>query len=580
MINAKTRTDRSGDLLIFVPKKRRNRGFKIRKISACIFALLITVVCALPIFATEPTEGIGLDVVAVLDASGSMKQSGEIADIGKKYLVPGVETLINITSVQDYPVNLGVVIFSTTQNTVTIDGKLFELTDGVTQSEANINDLVARVRTEYQYKSHTDQPNAVAEAIKLLDTRADSKNKKLIILLTDGVNDDGSDPNKVTSEGIDAKQPAVIAEAKEKGIMISTIGFNPNDEDFSKLALYAEETGGYAAELTNPTELGPALVEGALGKIAGSGNIDPDITHFEEKIVVPETIGENIVTAINLYLESPSVTEIAAVSPSGVDITEDSAGNRLSVTRTSTTTIIDLDVSGESGVWTVSGTKPAGSELVLSYIFGMAAPEPLAAETTPPVTAAPITTEAVNETVPETAPPVAETAAAITFPELPEIEMPKFPVEVFIYGGIGLAAIAAVIGIGFAIRAGKPPKLSGELLISYKSEGLNGKPESVEFDHAKSHQTLYEMFAPSADEIVQSTAADSAAVIKFFKKVTFEATRAGAIKFTNPYGVSTLTVNDNGYEFTAKFPVADKSDNVTVKFFVNYYRTRKEFMDL
>jgi hypothetical protein len=550
---------------------------KLKKMTAVIFAVIIFAMSAAPVFSAEATDTYGLDVVAVLDASGSMKQSDDINDVGKKYLVPGVETLVNITSVQDYPVNLGIVIFSTTQNTVTIDDKLFELTDGVTPNSENINDLVSRVKTEYQYKSHTDQPNAVAEAIKLLDTRSDSKNKKLIILLTDGVNDDGSDPNKVTSEGIDSKQPAVIAEAKEKGIMISTIGFNPNDEDFSKLALYAEETGGYATELTNPSELGRALIESALGKTAGGGVIPADSDVFSAGIDVPVNIDGNIVTSINLFLESPDIGEISAASPNDANFNENGEQNRLNVTRTSTTTIINLGVSGERGVWTISGSKPSGEELSWSFIFGLSAPLPPAAETAPPVTAAPVaTTTAESETVSETAPPP-ETIAPIVLPELPE--MPKFPTEVFIFGGIGIAAIAAVIGIGFAIRASKPPKLSGELLISYKSENLNGKPDSVEFDHAKTHQTLYEMFAASADEIIKNTAADSAAVIKFFKKVNFEATRAGAIKFTNPYGVSTLTVNDNGYEFTAKFPAAGKDDKVTVKFFVNYYRTRKEFMD-
>jgi hypothetical protein len=87
------------------------------------------------------------------------------------------------------------------------------------------------------------------------------------------------------------------------------------------------------------------------------------------------------------------------------------------------------------------------------------------------------------------------------------------------------------------------------------------------------------MFESSADEITQNTGAESAAVIKFFKKVNFEATRSGAIKFTNPYGVSKLTVNDNGYEFTAKFPIVGKDENKTVKFFVNYYQTRNEYTD-
>jgi hypothetical protein len=470
---------------------------------------------AAPVFSAEGNDTYGLDVVAVLDASGSMKQSGDISDVGKKYLVPGVETLVNITSVQDYPVNLGIVIFSTTQNTVTIDNKLFELTDGVTPNSENINDLVSRVKTEYQYKSHTDQPNAVAEAIKLLDTRSGSKNKKLIILLTDGVNDDGSDPNKVTSEGIDSKQPAVIAEAKEKGIMISTIGFNPNDEDFSKLALYAEETGGYATELTNPSELGRALIESALGKTAGGGTVAANLSEFSEGINVPSDIDGNIVTSINLFLESPDIGEVRAESPNDVDFNENDEQNRLNVTRTSTTTIINLAVTGNDGVWTISGSKPSGAELSWSYIFGLSAPLPPAAETAPPVTAAPVTTASETKTFADTLPPP-ETMAPITLPELPE--MPKIPTEVFIFGGIGIAAIAAVIGIGFAIRASKPPKLSGELLISYKSENLNGKPDSVEFDHAKTHQTLYEMFAASAEELNSQSVVLTDQVAKFTLK--------------------------------------------------------------
>jgi hypothetical protein len=552
---------------------------KIRKISALFFAMIISVSSfAAPVFGAASDEKQGLDVVAVLDASGSMRENGDIpanADVGKKYLVPGVETLIKITSEQDYPVNMGVVIFSLPHNTVTVGDGLWELTDGETPNSASVETLTSSVNIQYQYKSHTDQPNGVEKAIQLLENGSPS-NKKLILLITDGVNDDGSDPNKVTSEGIDAKQPGVIALAKEKGITISTIGFNPYAEDFSKLDEYAKETGGYSIQLDKPEDISDEIIQSVLGEMLGSGTAPAGVAQFEEKINVPKEYDGNSVIALNIIFESPDITGLSMTSPGGVNVLENDADNKLSVSYTTANTIASLAVDGEYGQWILRGDKPSGAAVGYSLIVSASVPtirEEEPAVTAAPVTAAPveITTTAATETVSTAAETVSAPVVAAPGPA------PEFPTEIFVYGGLGIAAIAVIALIVIAIRAGKPPKLVGELLISFKTDTISSRPDSVAFDRTKSHQTLYEMFPASADEIIKNTGTDNAAVIKYFKKVTFDATRSRTIKMTNQGNVSVITASDNGYEFTAKFPLAaDKGASVNVTFFINFYDNVKE----
>jgi hypothetical protein len=550
---------------------------KIRKITALFFALsvMITAMCVFPAAANAP-ETTGLDIVAVLDASGSMRQNGNIpanADVGKKYLVPGMETLIKITSEQKYPVNMGVVIFSLPHNTVTVGDGLWELTDGETPNSANVDALTKDVIADYQYKSHTDQPNGVAKAIELLEGGSDN-NKKLILLITDGVNDDGSDPNKVNSAEIDAKQPGVISLAKEKGIAISTIGFNPYAEDFSKLDEYAKETNGYSVQLVSPEDISDEIIKSVLGNTWGSDTVSAGSSQFDKKINIPEMVDNKTVVVFNMIFETPDIKNLTVTSPNGKIIAADDPSGALSVSYTSKNTIANLTVGGDYGEWSLSGEKPADEEINVTYIVTAIVPTVIADE--PTVTTPAPLPETVAETASQTTAAPPETVSETAPPETVTVPAPEIPKEVFVIGGIVIAAAAVITVLVFAIRAGKPPKLKGELLISYKSDGLNSRPDSVEFDRTKTRQTLFEMFAHSAEDIVENTAAENAAVIKFFKKVTFDATRSGAIKFANPYGVSTLTVNDNGYEFTAKFPVAGKSDTVTVTFFVNYYNTVKE----
>jgi hypothetical protein len=555
---------------------------KIRKISALFFSMVIavSVLTGAPASAAAPDEKQGLDVVAVLDASGSMRENGDIpanADVGKKYLVPGVETLIKITSEQDYPVNMGVVIFSLPHNTVTVGEGLWELTDGETPNSASVETLTSSVNIQYQYKSHTDQPNGVEKAIDLLEYGSPS-NKKLILLITDGVNDDGSDPNKVNSAEIDAKQPGVIALAKEKGITISTIGFNPYAEDFSKLDEYAKETGGYSIQLDKPEDISDEIIQSVLGEMLGSGTIAAGVTQFEEKINVPKEYDGNSVIALNIIFESPDISGLSMTSPGGVNVLENDADNKLSVSYTTANAIASLAVDGEYGEWILRGEKPSGVPVGYSLIVSASVPtirEEEPAVTTAPVetttTAAPAVTSTASENSKPATPPPAGAGPATP---LPTGAGPEIPQEIFIFGGLGLAAAAVIILIVFAVRAGKPPKLVGELLISYKTDSMNSRPDSVAFDHAKSRQTLYEMFASSAEEIIKNTAADSNAVIKYFKKVTFDATRSHSIKMTNQGNVSVITASDNGYEFTAKFPLAaSKESTVTVTFFINFYDT-------
>lgn len=568
---------------------------KFRKFSALIFAMIIAAVTlAAPVSAAAPVPGQGLDVVAVLDASGSMKHYGDDQandDVGKTYLVPGMETLISVTSEQKYPVNMGVVIFSLPQNTVTVGDKLWELTDGVTPNTRNVDTLTDRVKSEYQYKTDTDQPNAVSEAMKLLETGSPN-NKKLIILITDGINDDGQG----NGASIDAKQPGVIDLAVQNDIMISTIVFNPREEDFSKIDEFAKATDGYSVQIKYPQDISDEIIQSVLGKIMGSGTIASDVTAFEEKIDVPELYEGSYVVAVNVILESPDVTNLSITSPGGVTIAGSESGGKLTVSYTDTTTIASLAVN-EYGVWMLRGEKPAGVEVTYKYIVSGTSPNPpdddeIVTETEPVTTTAepePEPETEVTTTAPETEPPEEETTARRVQAPPPE------PVDYTLLIVLGVAAVALIAGAIIAVRFSKRPKLTGEILLEYNGGGYSKGPDAAELDTDKTRQTLYDLFDEAADDIVQNTGADETEVIKFFKKVVFEANSAGGLKAKTEGGVFSLFPGDNAYEFTANFTKPaegtddddddaerrkysgnGEEDTVAMSFFLKYYDTVKE----
>jgi hypothetical protein len=534
---------------------------RFRRVAAALLAILFSLIFGLP---TVSADAKGLDIVVLLDASGSMKNNKDIpanADVGKKYLVPGVETLINALAVQPYAVNMGVVIFSLPANTITIDDRLWNLTDGETPNAANAETLIEEVQTEYQYKSHTDQPNAVQTAIDLLDT-GDAGNTKLILLITDGVNDDGTG----NSAGIDAKQPDVIKTAKDKGIIISTIGFNPNDDDFSKLDDYAYETGGVPVQIKTPEKIGLTLIDAILDNVR-TIEIPEDETYFELPIEVDELIGGIPVNGLNLIFDSNQVTDITLTTAKNVLIDERSS--RLTINSSVNEVTVHVDVDGDYGNWLLTGNKPYGTKVALLYSLDndipepapetsrQTLPEPVTLTVTETTTVAPETTTETTTVAPETTTAVPETttvttttvAAVTTWNSTPPPRGPQIPVGLII-----LIVVLIAGGVALAVYISKRPKLSGKIILTAEGDGFAYYDEEAELDNTKTKQSLFDLFYGVADSIISDSDADEEEVNKFFKKITFEATGTEhGLKFKTETKAETIYPDRGVKEFTATF---------------------------
>jgi hypothetical protein len=527
---------------------------RFRKLSAVFLALLLTLLFAVPAAAAEKS---GLDIVVLLDASGSMKSNAKIpenVDIGNRFLVPGVESIINALALQSYEVNMGVVIFSLPKNSVTIDDKLWQLTDGEMPNVDNAEELIKRVQEEYDYKTDTDQPNAVQLAIDLLEKHGSADNSKHILLITDGVNDDGTG----SSAAIDAKMPGVIDEAKNKGIKISTIGFNPNDADFSKLDDYSEATGGVSVQIKTPGEIGLEIIGMILNNVR-SIEIPEELEYFEIPITVEKTPDLSI-TGLTLIFDSTEVTNITLRPELAAPITE---GNpRMEIIPSDNSIAVNVKVEDDYGKWLLTGNKPAGTKVYLYYSFVNDEPEPTT--TTPPETTTETTTETSRQTTPPpetitttttTTTPVPVTTTTTYYP--PEPPGPKVPIGLII-----LIVVLVAGAVALAVYIAKRPKLTGKIKLTVEGDGFGSSTEEREFDDTKPKQSLFDLFYGVADNIIADAGADEDEVVKYFKRVTFEATGSGqGIKFKTEAKVETIYPDRGLRDFSTSFTTGTSSSS-------------------
>ena len=177
----------------------------------------------IPSFAVDGKEDRALDVVLVLDQSGSMKENdpdGLMKDAAK--------TFISMLPLQSRA------------NIITFNRSRTKWKDGLTSLDDNSKiNSAAKWIDDVKYTGDTDMSNAVADAIEMFDVN--DGRVHAILLLSDGRNDFGYELDKEKES--DARLNQALVTAKNSGIQIYCIGYgdemaNTNDTPISKIRQY------------------------------------------------------------------------------------------------------------------------------------------------------------------------------------------------------------------------------------------------------------------------------------------------------------------------------------------------------
>lgn len=202
-----------------------------------------------------------LDLVVVLDSSGSMKDS----DKGRTALA-AVRMLVNMMPAEDSKV--GVVGFNKTATVLTKDAKgnnallsLDSLTD-VATIKKNVSDVV--------YNGGTGIGNAVFEATELLKANASDERAQAVILFTDGVNDFGNDA--IALSNCEENEASALLWAKKNNCPIYCVGYDyikydgtssmgKNGEGLKKLKNISSTTQGKFKSINSIDEIEQLLIE-------------------------------------------------------------------------------------------------------------------------------------------------------------------------------------------------------------------------------------------------------------------------------------------------------------------------------
>ena len=508
--------------------------------------------------ATHPPTTEGIDIVAVLDASGSMgaaPKNGNLPNVGTRILIPGLETLIDVGKGRQYPVNVGVVIFN--GNPLQVDNRMWELTDGVLPNNENSTKLKERIDELYIAAGTTNQPDAVISAIDLLLENGDSNNKKLIVLFTDGVNE-----GRIANYYLE-QQDKAIKLAQNANITISTIGFNPQGEILEKLDLYSLSTNGLISNLDNEEDITRKIIESFFGQIVIGGNTGEN-EEVNEVINVPDTMivfesEEEVskpVVGFTVVFDSTDVTEIVLTPPlhSGISpLDEENNTERIKVDRTGGRTIVTIGSASwrdfPSGDWRLTARQPQNTSSNYYWIPDVGIPNPLMGD------------ENEQEPVTET------TTSSSTEPSTSPSPINWGMIILVIVGFLALVAAIAT-----AIMLSKRPYFCDcDVLLNF--HGANTEKNcKTKLSAEERTVTVESLFGDDVEKAFVGVFRDTDRLRRYLNKVKLSALHKNAIRVIAPKKSPVILTINSSFDFSYNFKLGDNDDEVDSEYNENILR--------
>lgn len=254
-----------------------------------IFAAVLVMALSavfVPVTGVEAEENKELDLIMVLDQSGSMKTNDPNGMMK--------EAANMLTAMMPAKTGrVGVISFNREQTEVV------GLTD---VSEADSVEKITNAINGIEYKGDTDIGNAVADAVEMFDK--DDGRVHAILVLSDGRNDFGIDKN--AEQASDERLYDALVDAQNQNCQIYCLGFgeemsNTDDTPYQKLAGIATDADKISTE-TDPANIHEFFIR-MLADL--TGGIPNPVTNGE--VLVEPNVKE-----ANIYLSSPS--DFSAVS--------------------------------------------------------------------------------------------------------------------------------------------------------------------------------------------------------------------------------------------------------------------------
>lgn len=321
----------------------------IRKIKSILIiaAIVIFQLGNVPLVNAESSNtSSNLDVVFVLDSSGSMKESDP-----EEIRTEAIKMFLDMSQVQGN--KFALVAYS---DNVVREHNLDTI---------NSNDDKERIKNmalNIPLGQKTDTGSGILEAVNLMNSGHDKNHKPVIILLSDGKND----PQRKTEDSLKDLKSA-ISTCKDKGYPVYTIGLNYDGTvDKTQLQEMSNETKGKnyitstAADL--PKILTDIYADNSKLKVQDGGTVIANGEYQDLKVKIPNS---NVMEA-NISMISDSKVEVKLLDPKGTEVNIPSPN---AVFTTSKKYSMLKIIKPTEGDWTVKIKGLSGSNIKVNYIF-------------------------------------------------------------------------------------------------------------------------------------------------------------------------------------------------------------------
>ncbi|MGW8959185.1 vWA domain-containing protein [Paenibacillus sp. NPDC055715] len=273
--------------------------------------LVIGIICAMimtSISAWQPqtanaasTSASKVDAVLVVDVSNSMNTS-DPGKIGNE----AMKMFIDMLSTQNDKV--GIVAYT---DVVQREKALLKIT-----SEADKQELKSFI-DGLNRGAYTDTSVGVKEAIRILQDGKTAGHAPMIVMLADGNNDLNKTTGRTESQS-DRDMAKAVAEAKNSGVPIYTIGLNADGKlNKNKLADIAQQTGGKSFITSSADDLPNILSEIFASnlklKVVPLKSITANGTYQDVTVTVPN----DSVMEANISIMSSKPVDARLIDPSG-----------------------------------------------------------------------------------------------------------------------------------------------------------------------------------------------------------------------------------------------------------------------
>lgn len=287
-----------------------------------------------------------MDVVFVMDSSGSMKESDP-----EEIRTEAVKMFLDMEPTKGDKV--GFVAYS---DSIVREHNL----DSINSNEDK--DRIKNMTLNIPLGQKTDTGAGLLEAVKLLDSGHDKNNRPLIILLSDGKND----PQRSMKESTDDLNNAINM-CKSKGYPVYTIGLNYDGTvDKAQLTEISNSSSGKnyitntAADL--PKILTDIYADNSKVKVQDGGTITANGDYQDVKFNIPNS---NVLEA-NISMLSNKKVEVKLIDPSGSAVNVPS--QNVIFTSSKKYSMVKL-VKPSEGQWTLKVKGTTGDNIKVSYVF-------------------------------------------------------------------------------------------------------------------------------------------------------------------------------------------------------------------